>query len=299
MGNTVGLPALPRGNSMTVKLKLTRYGGTTPIDITDFVFAFIANRSLDGKTLPPVYIEWRLHTDPQNGATEFLIPDYLTASLTPGNYAWNVTARDPSGNVETYAAGTWPIVPVPGLMGGGSSTSGGGGGNGSGGGGIPEAPIDGNLYGRRDADWDEIDIGGPPGPAGPAGPSGPPGPTGPQGPAGPVIPTYDLALFVSGKPNTSVTLMRFVFDRPVSFSIDFAGSVASAGVAPTSAAVFNIYKNGTLIGSLNFAANITVGTFSVPMADSFTIGDVLAFVSSATQDATLADLSVTLNGVRQ
>jgi hypothetical protein len=116
MGNTVGLPALPRGNSMTVNLNLTRYGGTQPVDITGFVFAFIANKDMDGKTLPPVYIEWNMHTDPENGATQFLIPDSLTRTLIPGTYFWNVTTRDPSGNVETYAAGTWSIVPVPGFI---------------------------------------------------------------------------------------------------------------------------------------------------------------------------------------
>jgi len=116
MGNTVGLPALPRGNSMTVVMNLTRYGGTQPVDITGFVFAFIANKNLDGKIAPPVYIQWNNHVDPQNGKTQFTIPDSLTRTLSPGDYFWNVTAQDPSGNVQTYAAGTWPIIPVPGFI---------------------------------------------------------------------------------------------------------------------------------------------------------------------------------------
>ena len=118
MGNTVGLPACPRGNSMTIRLHLTRFGGTQVIDITDRTFAFIANRSLDQKTAPPVYIQWDEHTNPTNGDTEFTIPSALTATLIPGSYYWNITASDPSGNVQTYGAGTWPITPVPGLING-------------------------------------------------------------------------------------------------------------------------------------------------------------------------------------
>ena len=59
----------------------------------------------------------------------------------------------------------------------------------SGGGGIPEAPIDGETYGRKDADWTPLSSGGgtagPPGPPGPQGPAGPPGAAGETGPAGP------------------------------------------------------------------------------------------------------------------
>lgn len=53
-------------------------------------------------------------------------------------------------------------------------------GTGGGGGGIPEAPSDGIIYGRRgsDATWQ-------PSPAGPAGPTGPTGPAGPTGATGP------------------------------------------------------------------------------------------------------------------
>jgi hypothetical protein len=116
MGNTVGLPACPRGNSMTINLKLTRFSGTQPIDITDSVFAFIANRDMDQKSTPQVYVEWNTHTDPQNGKTTFTVPDTVTRTLDPGPYYWNITARSVSGDVKTYGAGTWPITPVPGML---------------------------------------------------------------------------------------------------------------------------------------------------------------------------------------
>src|SRR5215831_9378024 len=60
-----------------------------------------------------------------------------------------------------------------------------------GGGGIPEAPTDGNLYGRENAAWVQVPQGtvGPPGPTGPQGPQGPPGSAGAQGSTGPQGPT--------------------------------------------------------------------------------------------------------------
>jgi hypothetical protein len=116
MGNTVGLPACPRGNSMTILLNLTRFGGTQPIDITGSTFAFIANRELDQKTAPQVYIEWSTHVDAQNGKTKFTVSDAVTTGLDPGPYYWNITARNAAGEVKTYGAGTWPITPVPGTI---------------------------------------------------------------------------------------------------------------------------------------------------------------------------------------
>src|SRR6516225_2248500 len=60
---------------------------------------------------------------------------------------------------------------------------------GGGGGGVEEAPTDGEIYGRRDANWTVLSTGnglaGPPGHAGPAGPAGPPGVGGDSGPVGP------------------------------------------------------------------------------------------------------------------
>jgi hypothetical protein len=63
---------------------------------------------------------------------------------------------------------------------------------------LPDAPSDGNFYGRMDGAWHVFDasdgVVGPPGPPGadgvpgPAGPQGPPGSQGPQGNTGPVGP---------------------------------------------------------------------------------------------------------------
>lgn len=118
MGNTIGFPACPRGNSMHVKLVMTIFGGTAPLDLTGMTLAFIANQKLDGKTAPSVFVQWSLHTNPAGGLTEFDIPDSLTSTLVPGSYYINITGRNPTGDVQTFVAGTWAITPVPGLISG-------------------------------------------------------------------------------------------------------------------------------------------------------------------------------------
>lgn len=73
-----------------------------------------------------------------------------------------------------------------------------GSGGGSGGGGIPEAPTDGTIYGRRGSDtsWQPSPAGpeGPAGATGPEGPKGDTGDTGPQGPPGVVSASPPLSL---------------------------------------------------------------------------------------------------------
>jgi hypothetical protein len=118
MGNTVGLPATPRGNTLELHLVFTMYGGTQFLNLTGMTLAFIANQQMDQKTLPAVYVEWSNHTDPLNGISDATVSDAITATLTPGDYFFNITGRDSAGSVKTYVAGTWPVTPVPGLISG-------------------------------------------------------------------------------------------------------------------------------------------------------------------------------------
>lgn len=114
--NTVGLPACPRGNSMSFKLVIKVNGN--PIDITGYSFAFIANRTQDKTVAPPVSINWTQLSPAPNGATAFTVSDDLTSTLDPGSYFYNLDMQDLIGTVTTIMAGTWPITPVPGLMSG-------------------------------------------------------------------------------------------------------------------------------------------------------------------------------------
>jgi hypothetical protein len=109
---------------------------------------------------------------------------------------------------------------------------------------------------------------------------------------------YDIALFAAGKPTASALMMRFVFARSISFQVNLAGSVASVGTAATGSTVFSLAKNAGSIGNVTFAGAATTGTFNVAAAQSFAIGDVLTVTAPASPDATLADLSITLSGLR-
>jgi collagen type II alpha len=91
---------------------------------------------------------------------------------------WSLCFRHPPEQWSEQSA-NWPRVVATDWCGDWGTTSAGGGG---GGGGIPEAPTDGNLYGRQSAAWAAITP--TPGPAGPQGDIGPQGTQGPQGPAG-------------------------------------------------------------------------------------------------------------------
>lgn len=108
---------------------------------------------------------------------------------------------------------------------------------------------------------------------------------------------YDLGLFFPGKPTASQLLASITAVRAFSFAANFAGSVASCGVAPTASTSVSITKNGTAIGTITFAAGATTATFT-GSAVSFAIGDVLGFLGAATADATFANFSATLTGTR-
>jgi hypothetical protein len=58
--------------------------------------------------------------------------------------------------------------------------------------------------------------------------------------------------------------------------------------------VFALLKNGTGIGEIQFAAGEAAAYFWVATAVDFAAGDVLAISASDPQDATLADIALTL-----
>lgn len=109
---------------------------------------------------------------------------------------------------------------------------------------------------------------------------------------------YDIALFVPGQPAATALVFRFVFPRAVSFPTNLAGSLGLAVTAPTGAAAFTVRRNGTNVGSIDFAAGQTTAAFTLAGGAAFAAGDVLELVAPSPQDGTLADLSITLLGTR-
>jgi hypothetical protein len=74
---------------------------------------------------------------------------------------------------------------------------------------------------------------------------------------GPVDSVADINFFAEGVPSASKKVFRKVFARSARLFSDFTQSQASAGVAATAAATFNVYKNATLVGTIHFAIGAT------------------------------------------
>lgn len=136
---------------------------------------------------------------------------------------------------------------------------------------IPEAPIDGTSYVRKDAAWVA---------------------------AAAAYTGYDVPLYIPDKPTASMIAARVVAVRAFTLPTGFAGSRASAGTASTGTATFDVQKGTTSVGSVTFTASAT-GTFTSAAGASFAAGDVLRVVSPGTADATLADISISFLGSRQ
>jgi hypothetical protein len=108
----------------------------------------------------------------------------------------------------------------------------------------------------------------------------------------------DYGLYLPGVPVASQVLSRLLFAQAVDTSVNLAGSLAVSGVAATASTDFDLQKNGASIGTLNFAIGATTGTFTVASGQNFAIGDTFEVVAPAAPDATLADITITLQGTK-
>ena len=102
-----------------------------------------------------------------------------------------------------------------------------------------------------------------------------------------------------GTPTANLVLQSYVFAAPVTFPTGFSGSRGTAGSAASAASTFSIQKNGTIVGTMTFAASAAMAMFTMSTATIFTAGDVLTVVAPATADATLANLAWTFTGFAQ
>lgn len=108
---------------------------------------------------------------------------------------------------------------------------------------------------------------------------------------------FDIENFINGKPAASQIVNRYIAVRNYTLPINAANSQFRSGTAASATATFLLQKNGVNIGTVSFAAAGTTGVFSVAAAVAFAAGDVLSIVAPAVQDAALADLTLTLQGV--
>lgn len=105
---------------------------------------------------------------------------------------------------------------------------------------------------------------------------------------------YDIAGSVKGKPAAGDVIGRFEAVRPFSIPAGLTSSVSKAGSSATASAALSLAKNGTIFGTMTFAAAGTVATVAAASSTTFAATDVLTIVAPATADATLADIAFTI-----
>ena len=109
---------------------------------------------------------------------------------------------------------------------------------------------------------------------------------------------FDVGVFAPGVGTNSQKLVRIPLARAVTFPAGAAASVAKASAAATGSTTFTLSKNGTSFATVNFAASASSGIWTQASAATFAAGDVLEIDGPGTADATLADVGITLSGVR-
>lgn len=109
--------------------------------------------------------------------------------------------------------------------------------------------------------------------------------------------SFDLAFYFQGVTTTSEVL-DYEFTRHSKFPQNLWGSTASARTASTAETIFAVKKNNSSIGSITFPASGARAVFSFPASVTFQRTDVITIEAPASADATLADIRITLQGVK-
>jgi hypothetical protein len=109
---------------------------------------------------------------------------------------------------------------------------------------------------------------------------------------------YDVVSALPGKPGDGAKVALVTFTRTVVFADNFGGSRGSVGDPPTAEAVYSVLKNGTAIGTVTIST-LGVVTFATTGGQvTYDAADRMLIVAPTPQDATLADVAITLAGMR-
>lgn len=114
-----------------------------------------------------------------------------------------------------------------------------------------------------------------------------------------VAPPYVISVFASGAYAASQVLLPNEPPLAMSLPVGLTGSLPRCINAPTGAVAITIQKNGSSIGTINFAPLATTGTFTFTTATNFNgTGDEFRLIAPATPDVTFAGLYVSFLGAR-
>jgi hypothetical protein len=113
--------------------------------------------------------------------------------------------------------------------------------------------------------------------------------------------SFDMGSARNVPPAANESLLKHVVGgnlTSVSLDAGLHYSYGGCRTAPAGAYTIAINKNGTAIGSINFAASATAATFTMASAQTLVPGDVLEFLGSATPDAAILGIYFTISGIR-
>lgn len=104
---------------------------------------------------------------------------------------------------------------------------------------------------------------------------------------------YDIACQITGKPDASAVVLRFIAVR--AFTLLASGQRGTAGTGATAQTDFKVAVNGATKATLRFAVEGVTITVVDGTAATIAVGDVIT-ITAPNQDATLADIGFTLTG---
>lgn len=122
----------------------------------------------------------------------------------------------------------------------------------------------------------------------------------PGAPAPVTTSTMDLISYLPGAPAASAMILRAITPQALTLVENLTGSYAVCDTAPTASITCTINRissgTTTAIGSVNYAASATAGTFTFSAAVTTTPGDIIEVVAPSSADATFAGPCVALAG---
>lgn len=109
---------------------------------------------------------------------------------------------------------------------------------------------------------------------------------------------YELTYYFPGKPGAAGLMAKTIMTQTIELASGLSGSYCTSEVASTAAKSLDIKKNGSSVGTVDFAAAATSATFTFSTGTTFNAGDDIKIEGPAIQDTTLADISLSIKGLR-
>jgi hypothetical protein len=107
---------------------------------------------------------------------------------------------------------------------------------------------------------------------------------------------YGIVLFYPASPIADELMLLHVLTQQVVFRAGLARSKAVSVTGATAETVFSLKHDNTEKATITFAAGQSVGTFTAAADFTIPVGGKFTVHAPATADATLADISITVEG---